>query len=118
MRVTAIDEGFIPTRMGVRLPEEQRRFSARRHLGRRGGDNGIWGVEEAKAWRGCMVCSRPSCLHFATDSAGQKTIQGGAIGKFRFLAWRVAARGARVVVDSTLPLVFVPIRILMCHANR
>ena len=51
-------------------------------------------------------------LHFATNSAGQKLMQGGFIGKFRFLAWRVAARGARVVVDSTLPLAFVPIRFL------
>ena len=45
-----------------------------------------------------------------------KTIQGGAIGKFRFLAWRVVARGARVVVDSTLPLVLCQATFFMGHA--
>ena len=59
----------------------------------------------------------PLCNGFC-GSEDDTSLQGGAIGKFRFLAWRVAARGARVVVDSTLPLVFVPIRFLMCHANR
>eukprot|EP01043_Picozoa_sp_COSAG02_P013825 COSAG02_NODE_559_length_20335_cov_10.631894_14_plen_81_part_00 len=31
--------------------------------------------------------------------------RGVTIGRCRFLAWRLAARGARVFVDSMLPLV-------------
>eukprot|EP01043_Picozoa_sp_COSAG02_P028182 COSAG02_NODE_1696_length_11261_cov_132.993639_14_plen_80_part_00 len=42
--------------------------------------------------------------------------RGVTIGRCRFLAWWLVARGARVFVDSMLPLVFVPSRFL--HANR